>query len=72
MQGLQKGSKMPTKGRKLIRNEMQLLARSFLTMTSGLKRDANRVKPRVIQPVNPYHTSLESEFVGELLEQKVN
>ncbi len=70
--GIAEGFQNADKGRKLIRNEMQLLARSFLTMTSGLKRDANRVKPRVIQPVNPYHTSLESEFVGELLEQKVN
>jgi len=70
--GIAEGFQNADKGRKHIRNEMQLLAISFLTMTSGLKRDANRVKARVIQPVNPYHTSLESEFVGELFEQKLN
>merc|ERR1712199_107579 len=69
--GIAEGFQNADKGRKHIRNEMQLLAISFLTMTSGLKRDANRVKARVIQPVNPYHTSLESEFVGELFEQKL-
>jgi len=68
--GVAEGFQNADKGRKLIHNEMQLLAISFLTMTSGLKRDANRAKARVIQPVNPYHTSLESEFVGELFEQK--
>lgn len=53
-------------GRKYVNNEMQLLARSFLTMTSGLKRDANREKARVIHPINPYFTEMESDFVGEL------
>lgn len=53
------------------KNEMVQLARSFLTMTSGLKRDANRSKQQVIQPMNSYHTSQENEFVSQFAEQKL-
>ena len=53
------------------KNEMVQLARSFLTMTSGLKRDANRSKQQVIQPMNSYHTSQENEFVCQFAEQKL-
>ena len=52
-------------------NEMVQLARSFLTMTSGLKRDANRSKQQVIQPMNSYHTSQENDFVSQFAEQRL-
>jgi hypothetical protein len=45
------------------RNEMVSLARSFLTMISGLKRDADRKTQHVLQPMNSYHGSKENDFV---------
>merc|ERR1712072_1246791 len=45
------------------RNEMVSLARSFLTMISGLKRDADRKTQYVLQPMNSYHGSKENDFV---------
>merc|ERR1712054_170385 len=58
-------------GRRKINNEMQLLARSFLTMTSGLKRDVNREKALVKHPINPYHMDQESEFMGDFIDQNL-
>lgn len=69
--GIQEGFQNADVGRKHIDNEMQLLARSFLTMVSGLKRDANREKARVIHPLNPYHAEQENEFIGEFMDQKL-
>merc|ERR1712054_717276 len=69
--GIAEGFQNADKGRKLIRNEMQLLARSFLTMTSGLKRDANREKALVKHPINPYHMDQESEFMGDFIDQNL-
>lgn len=69
--GIQEGFQNADVGRKHIDNEMQLLARSFLTMVSGLKRDANREKPRVIHPLNPYHAEQENEFIGDFMDQKL-
>lgn len=70
--GIQEGFQNADVGRKQIDNEMQLLARSFLTMVSGLKRDANREKARVIHPLNPYHAEQENEFIGEFMDQKLS
>jgi len=70
--GIREGFQNADVGRKHIDNEMQLLARSFLTMVSGLKRDANREKPRVIHPLNPYHAEQENEFIGEFMDQKLS
>lgn len=53
------------------KNEMVSLARSFLTMISGLKRDANRRTQHVLQPMNSYHGSQENEFVAIFEEEKL-
>lgn len=69
--GVKEGFTNADAGRRKINNEMQLLARSFLTMTSGLKRDANREKALVKHPINPYHMDQESEFMGDFIDQNL-
>ena len=49
-------------------NEMVRLVRSSLVMASGLKKDADRSKQRVLQPANPYHVSREHALVDSLNE----
>ena len=47
-------------------NEMVQLVRSFLVMASGLKKDSDRSKQRVLQPTNPFHVSHEHPLVDSL------
>ena len=49
-------------------NEMVQLVRSFLQMASGLKKDSDRVKQRVLQPENPYYVSREHAMIDGLRE----
>jgi len=53
------------------KNEMVNLARSFLTMISGLRRDADRRTQHVLQPMNSYHGSQENEFVSLFQDEKL-
>ena len=49
-------------------NEMVNLARSFLSMTQGLKKDSNRAKTRVVHPENPYYVTRENDLMNMLHE----
>ena len=49
-------------------NEMVQLVRSFLVMASGLKKDSDRSKQRVLQPENPYYVSREHAMIDGLRE----
>jgi len=49
-------------------NEMVMLTRSFLSMTQGLEKDANRKKKHIVHPPNPYYVTNEHELMNALQE----